>query len=115
VGAARSDVRRGGRSNEPASSTQSGVEQPAAGFPLQGAPEAALSSEALRAIYLRLPRPDVARLITEIYRLRALARRAALFADTVMSRGSGERLDITSRNMLVGLAAALEAEPYIAD
>ena len=91
------------------------AETPAQGSPVPRPQETALSSEALRAIYLKLPEPDVARLITEIYRLRALARRAALFADTAMSRGSDQRLDVTSKHLLAGLAAALKAEPYIAD
>ncbi len=91
------------------------AETPAQGSPVPRPQETALSSEALRAIYLKLPEPDVARLITEIYRLRALARRAALFADTAMSRGSDQRLDVTSKHLLAGLAAALNAEPYIGD
>src|SRR5215208_2625572 len=102
-----------GPSIEPDAPAHAAVEPAALGFSVQGAP--GLSSEALRAIYLRLPEPDVARLITEIYRLRALARRAALFADTVTGRGSEQRLDLTSRNLLAGLSAALKAEPYIAD
>jgi hypothetical protein len=74
-----------------------------------------LTSEALRAIYLKLPQPEVARLVTEIYRLRALARRAALFAETAASRGSEKRLDVTSRTLFTGLLAALKQEPYIGD
>jgi hypothetical protein len=104
-----------GRSNEPAAPAHSAAQPPDRGFAGQAASEAALSSEALRAIYLKLPQPDVARLITEIYRLRALARRAALFADTATSRGSEKRLDVTSRTLFIGLVAALRAEPYITD
>src|SRR4051794_2575967 len=104
-----------GQSSDLAAPADSGAGLRAPELSSQASPETALASEALRAIYLKLPEPDVARLITEIYRLRALARRAALFADTAMSRGSEQRLDVTSKNLLAGLAAALRAEPYIAD
>jgi len=104
-----------GPSNDPAVAADSCTEAPALGSAGQAAPDIPLSSEALRAIYVQLPHPDVARLITEIYRLRGLARRAALFADTATSRGSEKRLDVTSRTLFTGLAAALRAEPYVAD
>ena len=43
-------------------------------LPGRSTPEAALSSEELRALYLRRASPDVARLVREIYRLQSLAR-----------------------------------------
>jgi hypothetical protein len=104
-----------GQSNEPAAPADSGAELSAPELSSRTSPETPLSGETLRAIYLKLPEPDVARLITEIYRLRALVRRAALFADTAASRGSEKRLDITSRTLFNGLATALKAEPYIGD
>ena len=82
--------------------------------PGRSVPEAALSSEELRALYLKLANPDVARLVREIYRLQSLARRAAFFVDTAIGRGVEAHLDITSKVLLKGLDAALKAEPYIA-
>src|SRR4051812_25308780 len=104
-----------GQSGDLAAPADAGADLRAPELSSQASPETPLASEALRAIYLKLPEPDVARLITEIYRLRALVRRAALFADTAASRGSEKRLDITSRTLFNGLAAALKAEPYIGD
>lgn len=65
-------------------------------------------------MYCANPRPDVARLIGEIYRLHGLLRRTAAFAETARRRGAEEHLDITSRRMLVGLHEALAAEPCVA-
>jgi hypothetical protein len=72
-----------------------------------------LTAEALREMYCANPRPDVARLIGEIYRLHGLLRRTAAFADTARRRGAEERLDITSRRLLVSLDEALAAEPCV--
>jgi len=71
-----------------------------------------LTSEDIRRLYAEAPSAQTQALTIEVYRLRALIRRAADF----LGRAGGRldnTLDITSRTLLRGLNAALKEEPAL--
>jgi len=83
--------------------------------PRDAAADTALTNQEIRKLYAAAPTPQAAALTHELYRMRALLRRTAQFLDVAKQRGIERSLDITSRNLMHGLARALEREPAILD
>jgi hypothetical protein len=74
---------------------------------------AKLTTHDIRRLYAAMPSPQARALTVEIYRLRGLIGRAALYLRMAKERGMEQSLDITSRNLLRTLSQALEREPAV--
>jgi hypothetical protein len=75
--------------------------------------QAKLTAHDIRRLYAAMRSPQARALTVEIYRLRGLIGRAALYLRMAKERGMEQSLDITSRNLLRMLSEALEQEPAV--